>query len=227
MKNPDHPDDDPDLSALIRRHATRHAASDELRAAVRTQVALAEAGRARVPRAGWRERWQRWAWRGPAAGFAAGVLAALLVGTAWLHLDLGRPLPEQVVAQHVQALGVGPLVEVLSTDRHTVKPWFQGRIDYAPPVRDLGAAGFPLTGGRISPLGGRPVAALAYQRQRHVIDLYIWPSEAQAVPQLGSHRGFNLVHWADGTMQFWAVSDVEPAELQRFVQAWQAAATGT
>jgi anti-sigma factor RsiW len=102
-----------------------------------------------------------------------------------------------------------------------VKPWFQGRVDYAPPVFDLAGQGFPLVGGRIEHLRGGAVATLAYARNRHMIDVFVWPSAAQSAPVRSVHKGFNVLHWADGSMQYWAVSDLERAEMERFAQAWR------
>ena len=137
------------------------------------------------------------------------------------RLDLNGPLDAELVADHVRALQLGPLIEVVSTDRHTVKPWFQGRLDYAPPVFDLAAQGFPLMGGRIEHLRGNAIAALAYARNRHVVDVFVWPSAAQSVPLRSQHKGFNVLHWADGSMQYWAVSDLERTEMERFAQLWR------
>jgi anti-sigma factor RsiW len=212
--------DDDELSALIRRHATRHEASDALRAGIRTQAALADAGRA-VPPASGRQRWAGFGWRGVSAGFAGGLAAALLVIPLVQRLPLDGTLESELVGDHVRALQVGPLTEVVSTDRHTVKPWFQGRLDYAPPVFDLAAEGFPLLGGRVEHVRGGAVAALAYARERHMIDLFVWPVDARQAPTRVMRKGFNVVHWADGAMQYWIVSDVERAEIDRFVAAWQ------
>lgn len=240
--------DDSELSALIRRHATRHEAPDALRAGLRTQVALAEAGRAPAPQAPPavrpRRRWLPAAWTG-AAGFALGLLCMALLQPLvlpWSRLQGdGQPaadwrigLEDELVARHVRALGAGPLIEVASSDRHTVKPWFQGRVDFAPPVFDLAADGFPLLGGRVEPLRGRPLATLAYARHRHVIDLFIRPStelgaaaafaasSASAAAAAHSQRqGFTLMHWDDGAMQYWLVSDLERSEAEAFVQHWR------
>lgn len=219
--------DDPELSNRIRQHATRHTAPDALRAAIRAQVALAEAGRPAAAGAGPRVRRAWWAsrWLVGAGGFAFGLLFALLVVPALLKPE--QPIDATLVAAHVRALRDGP-TEVASSDRHTVKPWFQGRIDYAPPVFDLADAGFPLVGGRTEKLQGPAVAALTYTSRRHVIALFVWPDTAPrgapAVPEHLTRRGFNLLHWSDKSMSFWAVSDVERAELERFMQALQARA---
>jgi anti-sigma factor RsiW len=215
--------DDPNLSSLIKRHATRHAAPDALRAGIRTQVTLAEAGRSETspPPAPSRRAWFALRWRTAAVSFAMGLACAALVLPLAQRLDLNAPLDAELVADHVRALQLGPLTEVVSTDRHTVKPWFQGRLDFAPPVFDLAAQGFPLMGGRIEHLRGGAVAALAYARNRHVIDVFVWPSAAQSAPVRSVHKGFNVLHWADGSMQYWAVSDLERAEMERFAQAWR------
>jgi len=220
--------DDQDLSSLIRRHATRHPAPDALRAGIRTQIALADAGRTEpnAPIGSTRRTWLALRWRTATVSFAMGLACAALVLPLAQRLDLSAPLDAELVADHVRALQVGPLTEVVSTDRHTVKPWFQGRLDYAPPVFDLAAQGFPLMGGRVEHVRGSVVATLAYARNRHTIDVFVWPSSAQSAPARSVHKGFNVLHWADGSMQYWAVSDLERAEMERFAQAWrQQAAT--
>ncbi|MDE2452216.1 MAG: anti-sigma factor, partial [Burkholderiales bacterium] len=139
-----------------------------------------------------------------------------LRGAAWQ--------PAELVADHVRALGAGPLIEVASSDRHTVKPWFQGRIDYAPPVYDLKDEGFALIGGRIARVGGAPVATLAFRHGRHVVDVFVWPAQALQAERASQVRGFNVLHWSDASMQFWVVSDADAAELERFASAWRARA---
>ena len=110
------------------------------------------------------------------------------------------------------------LTDIASSDRHTVKPWFNGRIDVAPPVNDFTARGFPLIGGRLDYLDRRPVAALVYRRSQHVINLFVWPAGGDAPAQAGpaSLNGFNMRQWTDGSMRFWAVSDLNAADLAAF-----------
>ena len=138
------------------------------------------------------------------------------------HLNAPDALPAELVADHVRALKFGPLIEVASSDRHTVKPWFQGKLDYAPQVVDLEADGFALLGARARPVAGAPRAALAYALRRHILSVFVWPAERQQAPAVTQHNGFNLLHWSDGAMQVWVVSDVEVNDLERFGQAWRA-----
>jgi anti-sigma factor RsiW len=238
---------DDDLSDLLRTHGSRHPASPGLQAAVRTQIALHAATHEKdgVPpqlRSGLRpgSRWQRamaamlgvaggpiraWQRWPAAAGFASGVVLTAAVVLLGARIEVDETLPRELVVAHVHALQVGPLFEVASSDRHTVKPWFQGRIDYAPTVLDdLRAQGFALLGGRVQAIDGRPTAVMVYQARLHVIDLYVWPSDRGAPPERLHRRGFSLVHWGDGSMQYWAVSDMDAGEVERFAGAWRAVA---
>lgn len=213
--------DDHDLSSLIREHATRHAASDALRAGIRTQLAVAEAGRSDAPLPAPRRLGFSFNWRTALVSFALGLACAFVIMPLVQQVELNEPVDADLVANHVRALRMGPLTEVTSADRHTVKPWFQGRLDYAPPVFDLSAEGFPLMGGRIEHVRGSVIATLAYARNRHVIDFFVWPSTAQQAPERSMRKGFNVLHWADGSMQYWAVSDLERIEMERFTRLWQ------
>ena len=213
--------DDKELSALIRTHATRHTAPDNLRAAIRTQTALADASRAAAAPKPARRRWLVLRWPAIPVSFAMGMLCMALLLPMWQRLSLDEPVDAELVAHHVRALRVGPLAEVTSTDRHTVKPWFQGRLDYAPPVFDFATEGFPLIGGRIEHVRGTVVATLAYARHRHVLDVYVWPDTAHSAPVRTVRNGFNIMHWSDGSMQYWIVSDLERSELEGFTQLWQ------
>ena len=135
----------------------------------------------------------------------------------------GDVATDEAVNSHVRSLMAGHLFDVQSTDQHTVKPWFLGKLDFAPPVVDLAAAGFPLVGGRLDYLDGRAAAALVYQRRQHTINVFIIPdAERRATTEANSIRGFHVRHWTNGGMAFWAVSDLNDAELSEFVRSLQA-----
>jgi anti-sigma factor RsiW len=221
--------DDEALAQKIKQFGTRHAAPDHLRAGLRAQVALSSASRTEAPPpVTWGARLARGlvAVRGAGAaqglaGFALGLLVMATVPSAYQRWASPGADDAEFVGNHVRALQIGPLYEVASSDRHTVKPWFQGKLDYAPPVLDLSPEPFPLLGGRIEHLQGQTVATLAYARNRHLIDLYVWPSTVHMAPVSSVQRGYNLVHWADGAMQYRVVSDLERRELERFTQLWR------
>jgi anti-sigma factor RsiW len=130
----------------------------------------------------------------------------------------GEALVDEVVDGHVRSLMADHLFDVQSTDQHTVKPWFLGRIDFSPPVVDLAPAGFPLVGGRLDYLGGQAVAALVYQRNKHTINVFVAPNRGDPLPPIAgrSVRGFHVYHWARDGMSFWIVSDVNEVELGEF-----------
>jgi len=138
-------------------------------------------------------------------------------------IDPVDAVAQEVVSSHVRALMGDHLFDVRSTDQHTVKPWFLGKLDFSPPVDDLAQAGFPLTGGRLDYVAGRPVAALVYTRGQHAINLFVWPgaSDAAGSPDARAIRGFHVRHWMQGAMSYWAVSDVNDADLDQFVRALQ------
>jgi anti-sigma factor RsiW len=194
-------------------------------------AAVRAAPPAAVPRRSW-----PWHARLPGLALAAGLAAmVLLVGPPRTGPEGGDAdaLRREVVASHVRSLLVpGRLEDVASSDRHTVKPWFAGRLDFSPPTPDLAEAGFPLAGGRLDYLDGRTVAALIYRRRDHVINLFVWPDAAAGAPTTphlaghgaGRDGGHAVVHWTQGGMAFWAVSDLNGAELTDFARLFSARA---
>jgi anti-sigma factor RsiW len=166
------------------------------------------------------------------ASFAGGAIAASLAGLLFLSMspdeaDTGSAgsaaaaplLQEQIVAGHVRSLQAAHLTDVLSTEKHTVKPWFNGKIDFSPPVPDLTPDGFPLAGGRLDYLGGRAVAAIVYHRRLHPINLFVRPvvpGSAPMQPGAIEEEGYHLVRWTAGGFEYFAISDLNMKELQQF-----------
>jgi anti-sigma factor RsiW len=148
-------------------------------------------------------------------------VVAFVMGTAVLGWRAGEDVVAQAVATHTRATLDHRLIEVASSDRHTVKPWLSERLDYSPPVRDLVDEGFPLLGGRLDYLHRRPVAVVVYGRRQHMINAYSWPADAgdEAVSPVESRHGYNLVHWRRGGVEHWVVSDLNAGELMQFVGA--------
>jgi anti-sigma factor (TIGR02949 family) len=204
------------VRAAVRAELPAYRAPDMLK--VRVRDAVRDAAPAVAP-----PRSPAWSWLAVAA---AVVLA--VVGTWKVTSDRAAKtiVTEEVLAAHVRSLMPGHLTDVLSSDQHTVKPWFNGRLDYSPPVNDEAAAGFPLEGGRLDYVGGRPVAALVYGRRLHHVNVFIWPSRGATLSAAASREernGYHLVHWTQGGMAFWAVSDLNPSELGDFVRLLQRA----
>ena len=161
-----------------------------------------------------------WRWTPVFAAFAIAVITLLTVFTVFRPANNSSQelLASEIVSAHIRSMMVGDphLMDVPSTDQHTVKPWFEGKLDFSPPVVDLGQQGFTLIGGRLDYLGGRPVAAIIYKRRQHVINLFVYPESGSTANEVRSKQGFNIVHWNKAGMTFWAVSDLNAAELQQF-----------
>jgi anti-sigma factor RsiW len=162
---------------------------------------------------------------GGMAGIGVCALAFMLFSWAQLAPSRSDNLGEEIVSSHVRALISSRAIDVVSTDQHTVKPWFNGRINYAPPVVDLEAQGFPLVGGRLDYVDHRPVAVLVYRYLKHPIDLYVFPdgsgkTGSSATPLTSkSDDGYALVEWRQGGMMYWAVSDASAVYVRRFAEA--------
>jgi anti-sigma factor RsiW len=207
------PRSDPAAEPLVARDATYHRASDALRERVRANLAK-EARGAR--------RFSLWAPLATAAAFAAVALVAwnlALLGAAPREDEL---LQRDLVAAHVRSLmAEGHLNDVASSDQHTVKPWFAGKLDFAPPVQDLSNAGFVLAGGRLDYVDGRAVAAITYRYRRHVVNVFIWPAGApqESPVSATSRQGYSILQWSHAGMRYAAVSDAAAAQLQPLADA--------
>jgi anti-sigma factor RsiW len=212
------PHQDSALDALVKAKATRYEAPAKLRDRIGAALQRSDTTPAVRQRA---MRWPAWPqWLNVGVAFACGVIASVVVIQLSPMPDDQDRLAQEVVSGHVRSLMVAHLADVASTDQHTVKPWFTGKLDFSPPVYDLANDGFPLAGGRLDYIERRPVAALVYRHRQHTINVFVWPSAGDLSRERKplSRQGFNLAGWKDSGMQFWAVSDVSPEELQTFVQ---------
>ena len=202
------------LRSAITTGSLYHQAPDDLRRRVRSagrQVDQAESK-------SWLLSWRRLS---VGASLAAVVVLVMALIPTWTRSPADDLMTKEVISAHVRSLMADHLVDVASSDRHTVKPWFNGRLDFSPPVTDLTERGFPLSGGRLDYLNNRPVAALVYRRQQHIINLFIWPS-AQAPQKIAlkpvTQQGFHLIGCTSEGMTFLAVSDLNERELEEFVR---------
>lgn len=205
------------LQKAIKQDALFFTAPEELRR--RIKAALPSSARVGPPRRVW-----SWNWLNVAACGAAAACLALLVAVTSTRPSAQQQLVEDLVSSHVRSLMAGHTLDVASTDQHTVKPWFNGKLDFSPPVKDLARREFPMIGGRLDYLAGRTVAALVFQRHQHIINLFVWPARARdAYPVLrSSGRGYHVVHWSESGMTCWAVSDLNEKELMEFAQDFRA-----
>jgi anti-sigma factor RsiW len=212
-------EDHRDLRAALRRFSLAYEAPVALRGRIRLSLPASTGVRFPEPKIQW-PRLLIWQWAG-----AAAVLASFTLGGWQLAARLRAPTDDQritaeVFSNHIRSLEAQHLTDVISTDQHTVKPWFDARLDFSPPVEDLASDGFPLVGGRLDYLEGREVAALIYQRRGHFINVFVWPNPTGQTSTRGaeSRQGYNIMRWSRGGLQCWAVSDLGAPELAEFVR---------
>jgi len=180
----------------------------------RVEFSLGRADQVRVAWRGGRRKWLP-----VAASLALGVIGGWSLATVFSSRSSDALLEQTLVANHVRSqLLPGHRVDVESSDRHTVKPWFEGKVDFSPPVPDLKDHEFILVGGRLDYFGDRAVATLVYQRRKHVINLFVWRSaEVAETTREATRQGYQLVHWTQAGLAYWAVSDLNKTELHEFV----------
>jgi anti-sigma factor RsiW len=163
--------------------------------------------------------------RGFAMGSAVSAIAATGLVAIVLRSDDEARIMSEVVSAHLRSLQAGHLTDVISTDQHTVKPWFNGRLDVSPPVVDLTAQGFTLIGGRLDYVDARPIGAIVYRRRAHVINLFVaqTASTEHRAAKMETIQGFNIRSWSDRGLNYWAVSDLAADELAEFGEKFEAA----
>jgi len=221
----DCPECAPEAAALkrlrdsIRQTAPVYRAPEALRSQVRFALRreAAESARAARPAPGW-------------LAYAASLLLAVALGSGGTLLITGErqedAVARELIDSHLRSLLVTHLTDVASSDHHTVKPWFAGRSELSPPVVDFAGEGFPLVGGRLDLIAGKPVPALVYRRREHVINVFVLPASRADIGTTLSHRGYSLRHWNEGDLGFWAVTDAAPSELAEFERIFRAATSG-
>ena len=195
----------------------RHRAPDVLKARIRG--AIVEASTPRVVR-----RADRMWWRQAAAAIVIAV-ASSAVTMVGMNRATSARATDELLASHVRSLQPGHLTDVVSTNQHQVKPWFNGRVDVSPAVPNLDSLGFPLVGGRTDYVAGRAVPVVVYGRRQHMINVYAWPSRSEtSKPNEASKQGYHFVRWTSGGVDSSAISDLNAAELRTFVLSFRAEA---
>jgi len=192
---------------LLRTEGVRRDAPDALRERIAAlpELAAHRTGARSIPR-----------WLGPAFG---GALAASLATVAVLQPGQSA-IDREIISSHIRSLQPGHLIDVQTSDRHVVKPWFNGRVEFAPPVPELADQGFPLAGGRLDAVGGKTAAAIVYHRRQHTVNVFVWPGDA-GDSHSADRDGFSLREWRQDGLTFAAVSDIPPQELAQFEELYR------
>jgi len=204
------------LQSDIRKQVTRHRAPAHLQQSIHAALRKATASETTA-------RPFYWNWMAVAASVL--LVASIAWNIASLRSrDSARDiLAQEVLSSHLRSLVGTHLLDVPSSDQHTVKPWFNGKLNFSPDVKDFASQGFRLVGGRIEYLDDRPVAALVYQRRQHFINLFMWPGPSSSSSGYSEMKrsGYNLVSWSEDGMTCWAVSDLQTSELEQFAQLYK------
>ena len=199
------------LGTAIKTSSLYYETPTDLRRRVRSALAKTED-------VGLIHRLSTWRWQGAGVALAFAAIILLIILPIMKNPSAEDMLAQEIISSHVRSLMANHLTDVPSSDQHTVKPWFDGKLDFSPPVTDLAAKGFTLIGGRLDYVGNKPVAALVYQRRKHFINLYVWMSASSESPspKTWTRQGYNLVRWTRSDMRYWAVSDIGITELEEF-----------
>jgi anti-sigma factor RsiW len=202
-------------SRTLLRSAARYPVPEKLRSSVEAALqSAAPAHQSRVP--------ARAASRAPLFGWVTALAASVVLAVVVLTPRTSN-VEAQLLASHVRSLQLeSHLIDVQSSDHHTVRPWFAGKVDFAPPVKELAGDGFPLEGGRLDVVGGRTVAVLVYRAGRHVVSVYLWPERAGLGEFSQRAEGFNVRHWTEEGLVVTCISDLSADELERFEHRWRA-----
>lgn len=223
-------DETRELRGVLREGAAYHVAPDELRSRMAALLApsVSPLPSARLSGSTSSKATNRWfAWRPLALSLSVAALLMVTVNLAWLQNSQEQQLGDDVLASHVRSTLGEHLVDVASSDHHTVKPFLSARLGFSPPVSELGLAGSVFLGGRVDYLDGRPVAALVYRQGQHIVNAFVWPgSSADSRPSFASQRGYRTAHWSAHGMNHWVISDVNADEFQAVVDAVQRTDTG-
>ncbi len=189
----------------------------------RVRSAVRQASRAESRGKSWRRRWN-WKWPAILSPLAATALLLVLAVPMLTRRSAEDQLAQEIISAHLRSLvpETSHLTDVASSDQHTVKPWFTGKLNFSPRVTDLASQGFPLLGGRLDYVGEHPVAALVYRRRLHLINLFIWPEKAGSSGELRTPQGYNVIHLNHEGMTYWAISDVNSVDLREFLKLAQA-----
>ena len=196
--------------ALLRSDGMRHLAPDELKERILRLPGLSARPahtRARLP--GWL-----------APGVAGALAASLAMVTFTAQTQQAAMIDDQIISGHVRSLQPGHLIDVQTSNKHVVKPWFNGKIDFSPPVPDLADQGFPLAGGRLDSVGGKTVPAIIYKRRLHTVNVFVWP-EGETHERSFEKDGFAVVEWSQAGLRYAAISDIPAAELRQFEQLFR------
>jgi anti-sigma factor RsiW len=204
------------LQSDIRKQVIRHTAPDHLQRSIQAALRKAAASETQA-------RPSRWNWMAVAASVLLFASMAWNIAALRSRASARDVLAQEVLSSHLRSLMGTHLLDVPSSDQHTVKPWFNGKLNFSPDVKDFSSQGFRLVGGRIEYINDRPVAALVYQRRQHLINLFIWPSPSSSPSGYSEmeRSGYNLVSWTEDGITCWAVSDLQTSELEQFAHLYK------